>query len=209
MPRSRNILRDRHLDQRREVHEHAEQHATTLARRLFVPADGLDPFGPDQLADDADDEHADDQQREDLLDEAPGLPQPGLPGIGVEPPAHNASTARSARPIATPTRPVIAELAGRRRATVSRNAATSSVAAVRPRAIQVQRFGPSMMFFQSLPRGQADGSSRTISSRALDRRPPRPWPHRTAPTRSRVACHASAKARATSTVATAAVRTPP
>ena len=38
MPRSRNILRDRHFHQRREVHEHAEGHAREVAEERVGPA---------------------------------------------------------------------------------------------------------------------------------------------------------------------------
>ena len=73
-PQIEEHLGDRHLDQGRQVHKHAKCDPYETAQQCILPA-SLDPFRPDEPADDAHHKDANDQQREDLLDELPGLPQ--------------------------------------------------------------------------------------------------------------------------------------
>ena len=69
-------LGDGHLHQGGEVHENTEDHSRQVAQDGVFTGEELNPFGADDLTDDADRKHTHQQQGEDLFNETPRFPDP-------------------------------------------------------------------------------------------------------------------------------------
>ncbi len=92
-------MRDGDFHQGRKVHEDPEGDPGGIARQAVATGQRLDPFGPDDAANDADNEHPDDQEGKDLLYSA-RIPKASREVLRA---SRRASTATARRPSATPT----------------------------------------------------------------------------------------------------------